>query len=237
MESGFRLNKPEKMIGKAYIFFHSAKRRDHCYERYKRTGFTYKYFGFGENSDDQFYIPVVGKMRQLFFDRPKEPNDVIWEDLKLSNKRRFFRGLFSTIISFVIISLGFGMMYYLKTNQSIKAADREVVFSLKSINAEHLLTLAISVIISLVSVILKVVIKLLSRWEKPGSQTDEQLRITKKLWKMQFINMAVVPFLISASMLNFFDLGGLIEEINLIFLINMFLPHIISLFIDFPYII
>lgn len=100
---------------------------------------------------------------------------------------------------------------------------------------EHFVSLTISIIISLVGVLLTLVIKLLSRWQKPGSITDEQLVITKKLWKMQFINMAIVPFLISTSMLNFFDLGGLIEEINLILLINLVLPHIISLFVDIPY--
>lgn len=44
--------------------------------------------------------------------------------------------------------------------------------------------------------------------------------------------MAIVPFLISSSMLNFFNLGGLIEEINFIFLINMIMPHFLKLFLD-----
>lgn len=34
-------------------------------------------------------------------------------------------------------------------------------------------------------------------------------------------------------MLNFFNLGGLIEEINLIFIINMIVPHLVKLFGDF----
>ena len=46
------------------------------------------------------------------------------------------------------------------------------------------------------------------------------------------MNMAIVPFLISTSMLNFFDLGGLIEEINFIFIVNLFLMPIIDLFIE-----
>lgn len=232
MEQEFRLQDSEHMIGKAYIFFNRAEHRDHCFERYKRTGFTYKCFGFGENTDDKFYLPIMGKKKQIFFDRPKEPNDVIWEDLRYGHKRRFIRGVFSTLISFIIISMGFGLMYYLKTSQTISSADKEIEFSLKSIGMEHFLSLTISIIISLVGVVLKVAIKLLSRWQKPGSITEEQLLITKKLWKMQFINMAIVPFLISAAMLNFFDLGGLVEEIHLIFLINMILPHIMELFID-----
>lgn len=115
LEQEYRLNNSEHMIGKAYIMFNRAEHRDSCYERYKRTGFTYKYFGFGEKTVDQFYLPIMGKQKQIFFDRAKEPNDIIWEDLRYGNKRRFFRGLVSTIISFVIISTGFYAMYYLKT--------------------------------------------------------------------------------------------------------------------------
>jgi len=87
----------------------------------------------------------------------------------------------------------------------------------------------------MVSVILKLVIKILARWQKPGSITEEQLKIAKSLWKMQFINMALVPFLIQTSMLNFFDVGGLVEEINLILMLNMILPHILEYFFNFPY--
>ena len=79
---------------------------------------------------------------------------------------------------------------------------------------------------------LKQVLKLLAKFEKHQSSTAFHLNLTKKLWKIQFINMAVIPFLISASMLNFFDLGGLIEEMNLIFLINATLPHLLVLFLD-----
>lgn len=49
---------------------------------------------------------------------------------------------------------------------------------------------------------------------------------------MQFVNMAIVPFVISTTMLNYFDSGGLIEEMNFIFLLNMIIPHIIDLFLD-----
>ena len=87
-------------------------------------------------------------------------------------------------------------------------------------------------------------VKLLAKLEKPTSITINHLNLTKKLWKvkfplnffkMQFINMAIVPFLISASMLNFFNLGGLIEEMNLIFLLNTVVPNIMGIFVDVPY--
>lgn len=233
MENAFKLDDTTDMIGKAYIFFSRGEHRDQCYERYKRTGFTYSCFGFGENTDDQLFIDVMGKQKQVFFDRPQEPADVIWENLKYSNESKFIRRQLSTIISFVIISFGFISLYYLKTNQTIKAV--KLNYSLRRIGMEQFTAILVSVIIVLISILLKVTIKLLSKWQKPGSTTELHLAIAKGLWKMQFINMAIVPFLISASMLNFFDLGGLIEELNLIFILNMILPHLINLLLDFEY--
>lgn len=49
---------------------------------------------------------------------------------------------------------------------------------------------------------------------------------------MQFINLAIVPFVISTTMLNYFDIGGLVEEINLIFILNMFIPPFVDLVVD-----
>lgn len=47
--------------------------------------------------------------------------------------------------------------------------------------------------------------------------------------------MAIVPFLISTAMLNFFNLGGMMEEINLILALNMIVPPITSILVDVPY--
>ena len=52
---------------------------------------------------------------------------------------------------------------------------------------------------------------------------------------MQFINMAIVPFLISVSMLNFFDIGGLLEEIRVIFAVNVVVPHLVNILLDFEW--
>lgn len=126
-------------------------------------------------------------------------------------------------------------MYQLKTDKTIQAEDHKLVFSVKEFSFQHFISLIMSLIIALVSVVIKVVIKLLSKFECAQSFTELQFRITKKLWKMEFINMAIVPFLISVSMLNFFDIGGLLEEIRIIFLVNAILPHLVNLVLDFEW--
>lgn len=44
--------------------------------------------------------------------------------------------------------------------------------------------------------------------------------------------MAIVPLLISTTMLNYFNFGGLIEEMNLIFILNMIIPNLVDFIID-----
>lgn len=46
--------------------------------------------------------------------------------------------------------------------------------------------------------------------------------------------MAIVPFLISTAMLNFFNLGGMMEEINIILLLNLIIPPLMAVILDFP---
>jgi hypothetical protein len=44
--------------------------------------------------------------------------------------------------------------------------------------------------------------------------------------------MAIVPFLISTAMLNFFNLGGMMEEVNFILMINLAIPFGVKIFGD-----
>jgi hypothetical protein len=98
-----------------------------------------------------------------------------------------------------------------------------------------LLSLMISIIIALVGVVLKLVIRLLSKFESAQSNTELHYKIARKLWKMQFINMAIVPLVISISMLNFFDIGGLQEEVRVIFIVNAIVPHAVELVLNFEW--
>lgn len=96
-----------------------------------------------------------------------------------------------------------------------------------------ILSLIIALIISLINVIMKVVIKLLAKkFIKSLSITHQHLFIAKKLWKMQFVNMAIIPLLISASTLNFLSEGGLTGELLLIFAVNAFVPHLVNLLVE-----
>jgi len=61
METLFAKKDPSLMLGKAFICFNKAKHRDHCYKNFKRTGFIYTHFGFGENTLQQFFIPVKNR--------------------------------------------------------------------------------------------------------------------------------------------------------------------------------
>lgn len=94
-------------------------------------------------------------------------------------------------------------------------------------------SLIVALTISLINVIMTVIIKLLAKkFIKSYSITQEEIFITKKLWKIQFVNMAIIPLLMSASTLNFLSQGGLTEELFLIFAVNSVVPHVVAIFGD-----
>lgn len=49
--------------------------------------------------------------------------------------------------------------------------------------------------------------------------------------------MAIVPFLISTAMLNFFNLGGMMEEINILLALNMVVPPVMAVLVDVPFLL
>jgi hypothetical protein len=108
------------MLGKAFISFNRASHRNECYSRYKRTGFFYKNFGFGENTIEEFLIEVGGKTFKLVPTIAPEPNDVIWTNMKVSSLSQFLRSLGSTVVLFVIICVGVWFIYQIKTDKTIQ---------------------------------------------------------------------------------------------------------------------
>lgn len=105
--------------------------------------------------------------------------------------------------------------------------------SVKKDFSTKLISLFVALVISLINVIMKVMIKLMAKkFIKSLSITHQHLFIAKKLWKMQFVNMAIIPLLISASTLNFLSQGGLTDELMLIFALNAIVPHFVNIFFE-----
>lgn len=49
--------------------------------------------------------------------------------------------------------------------------------------------------------------------------------------------MAIVPFLISTAMLNFFNLGGMMQEVNILLALNMIVPPVMAVIVDIPFLL
>lgn len=184
-ENRYNRNDQSLMIGKAFIMFNLTEERDEFFQRFKRVGFFYEWFGYGNKTAEDMILNVNGEERKLYVELPREPNDIIWQDLKYSLKQRSFRSFLSFFIGTLIITLGFMFLYYMKTDQTIQNIDKPVKFVGERLGRAQLTSLILSLIISLIGVLLKVVIKFLSKFEKHGSITNEHLAITQKLWKVR----------------------------------------------------
>lgn len=186
-EKRFVKKDPTLMIGKAFIMFNLTEDRDKFYERFKRVGFFYERFKYGHKTNEDLILNFNSEQRKVFVELPREPNDVIWQELKYSMTQKFIRSLFSFIVGSIIIGSGLYMVYYLKTNKTIDSIDQPVKLIGERYSAQHFNTLIMTLIISLMGVVLKVVLKLLSKFEKHGSHTNEHLSFTQKLWKVKYL--------------------------------------------------
>lgn len=105
------------MTGHAYISFKTIEIRDLFYQKFKKKGFFYNNFRIFHKRDVELSIPVNNEERMIYCKRPTEPHDILWENLKYSRLSRFFRRLSADIISFLILVIGFFVLYYMKTDR------------------------------------------------------------------------------------------------------------------------
>lgn len=66
-ERRFENDDVEFMIGKAFVCFSRGEHRDHCYEKFKRCGFLWEWFGLGGNTKKDLLLDVFGVKKNCMF--------------------------------------------------------------------------------------------------------------------------------------------------------------------------
>lgn len=116
-EKRFEREEVEFMIGKAYVCFNRGEHRDHCFKKFKRSGFLYEWFGVGAKTQDDLMLNVFGQEKKLHVFLPEEPGDILWDNLGGGNTSRTLRRWFAVFIGIVIVVCGMIGLYYLKTEK------------------------------------------------------------------------------------------------------------------------
>ena len=114
LETMFRKDDPESMIGKAFISFERLLHKRQCLKTYGRSGWPYKFLQICWCSKKRLYMHVESKKFRLSFEKASEPNDVIWGNLKYNGWFRLLMSLLGMLIAFLVMIISFFLLYTLK---------------------------------------------------------------------------------------------------------------------------
>ena len=147
--------------------------------------------------------------KRVVVERATEPGDVYWENLSVSDVERFFRQGMTYLITALALGAAFGIYYgfnRLGRHLEDNAGDDATSSDLWLIRIVNLLA---SITTMVVNILLDIMIRLLSSFEKHRSYTKYHLSVAIKLMASTFINSALLPFFNNLDSEYWFTNNGL----------------------------
>ena len=125
---------------------------------------------------------------------PPEPEDIIWENFIYSESQRVMKTIliFLICISIILVSLGsvFGLTF---VQDYLNNDDKEA--KNKNIFLKYLISLAITVVISIINALIQMLLENLTNSEKQISRSNYLLSLSIKISFFTFLNSAIVPLI------------------------------------------
>ncbi len=152
----------------------------------------------------QFYLfcCCLSKEERTKFDRmkeidaydPPEPEDIYWENFNITGRQRALRtiGIFGLCLLIICVSLG--CVFGLTLLQEILYANDEKQGT-SNIFLKYLISLAITIVISVINAILQEVLERFTHKEKQISRSNYILSLSIKITIFTFLNSAIIPLL------------------------------------------
>ena len=167
------------------------------------------------------------KIKGITVEDPPEPEDLVWENFKYSSRKRVCRIILVFAICIVII--GFSLLIVL----GFTVLQNNITKDKKKINlfVKYLLSIAITIVITIIDALLCVILEKLTYIEKHLSRSNYQLSLSIKLAIFTFFNSGIIP-LISKHLIidkreNFdynIDRNNLlVNDMFILFIVNAFL--------------
>lgn len=158
--------------------------------------------------------------RNISVEEAPEPEDIIFENLQYSSCERFIRMLFIYIFSLIIIAICFVVILFLNNFQTKRSNKKGVLPLIK-----YGLSLAISLVISILNSIFQYILENLTKKEKQISMTNFYLSFSIKLTIFTFTTSAIIP-LISNYIFSKAEFDLLVTNMFVLFIANAFLTPI-----------
>lgn len=203
----------EVYTGNAFVTFQTQKMSHKCEDEFemwylKRVALFiwYKIFRCKRSKlSNKFW-----EGKRVIVERATEPSDVFWENLAVTDARRFLRQCLTYFITFLLLCVAFGIYYGL---------NRLARFLNDKANDENAksyyrwLVIVVNVIISVITVIINFIldklIRFLSRIEKHRSYTNYDLSVALKLMIATFVNTSMLPLINNLDKDEWFTNNGL----------------------------
>ena len=221
--------------GVVFITFNSIEESEQFLKPYPKSMITsfcmniinLKYFCccccIDKNKRKNFFLK-----RNITVEEAPEPEDIIFENLQCSSCQRFVRILFIYIFSLVIIGICFVIILFLNNFQA-KRNNKKGTSSL----VKYGLSIAISLVVSILNAIFQFILEKLTKKEKQISMTNFYLSYSIKLTLFTFCTSAVIP-LISNYIFYGAKFDLLVTNMLMMFLTNAFLtPFMWSMNFEF----
>ena len=148
--------------------------------------------------------------KRLVIERATEPGDVYWENLSVSDIERYCRQALTYLITAICLGVAFAIYYglnqlgnYLEEEAESEGASSYQLWLLRLVN------LVSSIITMVINILLDIVIRRLSSFEKHRSYTNYHLSVAIKLMTSTFINSALLPFFNNIEKEDWFTNNGL----------------------------
>lgn len=160
-----------------------------------------------------------------------EPDDVIWENLEISQKEKFLLSIKTYLLSLLMIVSSLILVCGLNYLQDKVENDyKEKINKFKEkknilLFLSYLISFAISIVIAIINAIIQVILEKLTINEKAYTKTQRYLSYSIKLTLLTFCNSALVPY-IAYLIWRASTLDVLSKNIFMIFLTNSFMPII-----------
>lgn len=184
-----------------------------------------------------FFFPCCfSKRKPYVIKEAPEPNDIKWKFIGYSRSHKNKTVIISTFIMNIILIFSLLLQLGVKILQKHITEKQGKNTRWKAYGGIRALNFGVSILISFINYILGVVADRLSRYEKHISLSHFYASLAKKIIISQVINSGILAFILFTIPISSFDFGGfagLTNYLYYIFLTNILLTPIMTLFDPF----
>jgi hypothetical protein len=166
--------------GIAYVTFRTKEQKDLVQEQLGSDAGFVRAMCFNTSNKS---LSINGKTSRYSLKEAYDPSDIKWENQGIKKRQIFFYRLVTYFLSLLVLGVSFGIILGLKVAQ--KKITDEALLSNNSTSFSsfsfRLLSVAIGLVVTLINGILSMVMRMLTEFERPPTQTSLMSSLSLKI--------------------------------------------------------